>query len=88
MTGAGRLSSDLQPVMARAASLCLSLYRQSNARGQDPNQDPRHPTPPRLPSGMEARRVKTRRKAGFQRQPTARSRRETAINSANACKDI
>ncbi|MGY3573412.1 hypothetical protein ACVMB1_000616 [Bradyrhizobium sp. USDA 4504] len=24
MTGAGRLSSDLQPVMARAAPLCLS----------------------------------------------------------------
>ncbi|MCP1838112.1 hypothetical protein ACVIHI_000517 [Bradyrhizobium sp. USDA 4524] len=24
MTGAGRLSSDLQPIMARAAPLCLS----------------------------------------------------------------
>src|SRR5262249_30879121 len=42
------------------------------------------PTPPKfrfplhLPSGMEARRVKTRLKPGFQRQPTARSRRETA----------
>ena len=36
------------------------------------------PLPPHLPSGMEARRVKTRLKPGFQRQPTARSRRETA----------
>jgi hypothetical protein len=32
----------------------------------------------RITEGMEARRVKTRLKPGFQRQPTARSRRETA----------
>jgi len=31
---------------------------------------------------MEARRVKTRLKPGFQRQPTARSRRETADHRA------
>jgi hypothetical protein len=32
----------------------------------------------RITEGIEARRVKTLLKPGFQRQPTARSRRETA----------
>lgn len=70
MTGAGRLSSGPQPVMSNAAPLFLSciVYRRRR----------RNPLPLHLPSGMEARRVKTRLKPGFQRQPTARSRRETA----------
>src|ERR1700747_389463 len=45
------------------------------------------PLPPLLPSGMAARRVKTPAfawlKPGFHRQPTARSRRETALSSRN-----
>lgn len=74
MTGAGRLPSGLQPVTANAAPLCLScsVDRRRHDVGKYLSSLP-------LPSGMDARRVKNRLKPGFQRQPTARSRRETPI---------
>lgn len=74
MTGAGRLSSGPQPVKANAAPLCLSWTVDRDAR--------KSPLPPQPPSGVEARRVKTRLKPGFQRRPTAQSRREKANHRA------
>jgi len=56
MTGAGRLSSGPQPVTANAAPLFLSCIV---IAGVDDIPLPLH-----LPSGMEARRVKTRLKGG------------------------
>ena len=56
MTGAGRLSSGLQPVTANAAPLWLSCT--VDRRRQCVS------TLAAAPSGMEARRVKSRRKPG------------------------
>ncbi len=73
MTGAGRLSSGPQPVMANAAPLCLSCtYRaRSTVSG---NISARRPSP----SGM-ARRVKTGANRGFSdsRQPGPEGRRQS-----------
>ena len=72
MTGAGRLSSGPQPVTASAAPLFLSPA--SSIADAD-----EIPLPTHLPSGMEARRVKTRLKPGFSvsRQPGPAGRRQT-----------
>lgn len=67
MTGAGRLSSDPQPVMVNAAPLCLSC----TVDRMRPHGIGKYLRSPPLPSGMDARRVKTRRSRGFSasRQP-------------------
>ena len=72
MTGAGRLSSGLQPVTANAAPLCLSctVYGPQR-RGRSLLAAP--PVRDGSPKGENPA------KPGFQRQPTARSRRETPI---------
>jgi hypothetical protein len=77
MTGAGRLSSGPEPVTASAAPLFLSciVYRRRRRKFRSRRI---------FRQGWEARRVKTRLKPGFQRQPTARSRRETANHWAAA----
>src|SRR5258705_1918454 len=79
MTGAGRLSSGPQPVMANAARVCLSC--RSIARG------PRRRGISLLaaaPVGDGSPKGENPAKLGFQRQPTARSRRETALCSRKA----
>jgi hypothetical protein len=74
MTGAGRLSSGPQPVTANAAPLCLSftVYRAVHGGGD-------YLCSPPLPVRDGSPKGENPTKPGFQRQPTARSRRETPI---------
>jgi hypothetical protein len=71
MTGAGRLSSGPQPVTAGAAPLCLccTLDRRRQCVSAPAAASVRDGSP----------KGENPAKLGFQRRPTARARRETAL---------